>query len=159
MDQRADFESSRQASGRDAGPSARHAPGPNHTSRRNSGSSVVVSMPPMPNPAPTSTRQVWVTGVLALTLFWCFLSLLALASIGGRNLPSDTLEEQELRESFVHDFEHDATEHSLNGSSNVTKHIHMPFSDAALTHKKRKKAEPRNGTTSGSPASTGPRHD
>ncbi|BDA42276.1 hypothetical protein COCOBI_03-1630 [Coccomyxa sp. Obi] len=88
--------------------------------------------------------KVWIAGILALSVFWCMISLLAISRLETR-LPSEMQEQLEFHASFSGLWPR--SQAGLNGSSSG---MHLPFAEASMSHKHRKKrpqvtGEPEDG--------------
>ncbi|CAL8468039.1 g7578 [Coccomyxa elongata] len=83
--------------------------------------------------------KVWIAGILALSVFWCMISLLAISRLETR-LPSEMQEQLEFHASFSGLWPR--SQAGLNASTNG---MHLPFAEASMSHKHRKKRPKATG--------------
>ncbi|CAL5222994.1 g5438 [Coccomyxa viridis] len=87
--------------------------------------------------APQRSPRIWIAGILALSAFWCFVSLLAISRLEKR-LPSEMQEQLEFHTSFSGLWPKAQGAAAGLNATNATMH-HLPFAEASLSHKHRKK--------------------
>lgn len=83
--------------------------------------------------------KVWIAGILALSVFWCMISLLAISRLETR-LPSEMQEQLEFHASFSGLWPR--SQAGLNVSNTG---MHLPFAEASMSHKHRKKRPTATG--------------